>query len=346
MPEEAALSLGRLAAGGRDGQPVLAGESAPAPTPGQDGPLALEPSRCCICDDDDADPLGVGEDFEYYTSPDTFLAMRCRTCGLIYLNPRPAAAEFERIYPPTYHAFDFSAARFGLAFRVRRRLEASRLLWACRDVQPGGRIVDVGCGDGFHLDILREHGKPGWVLEGIDADERAARAAERRGFRIHRGFAEHVSLAGEDYDVAFLIQTVEHLANPPRVLTAIHSMLRPGGRLVIVTDNSDSVDRQLFGGRHWGGYHFPRHWNLFNASTLRGLAMKTGFHVRSLDTLVSPVNWVYSLRNLLVDYHAPTWMVEQFSLASPLSLAAFTGLDALLQLAGRGALLRAVLERP
>ena len=313
--------------------------------PGQGEQLSLEHVACCVCGQDDAVPIAVGEDFEYHTSADTFLAMRCRACDLIYLSPRPALSEFGRIYPPTYHAFDFSAKRFGLAFWVRRRLEASRLLWACRHLRAGSRIVDVGCGDGFHLDILREFGEPSWKLEGIDADERAASATERRGFRVHRGFAEETALDGGGVDVAFLIQTIEHVSDPPGVLRGIHAMLRPGGRLIIVTDNSDSVDQWIFGGRHWGGYHFPRHWNLFNPRTLRKLSNKTGFRVRSLGTLVSPVNWVYSIRNLLEDYSAPRWLVEQFSLSSAPSLAAFTALDVILQASGRGALMRAVLER-
>src|SRR5438093_13459437 len=70
--------------------------------------LKLIPVRCCICDIEDSVPTGVGEDFEYRTSSDTFLAQRCRRCGVVYLNPRPATEELSRIYPSTYHAFNFS----------------------------------------------------------------------------------------------------------------------------------------------------------------------------------------------------------------------------------------------
>ena len=65
-----------------------------------------------------------------------------------------------------------------------------------------------------------------------------------------------------------------------------------------------------------------------------------------MATILSPVNWVYSVRNMLVDYGAPSWLVNRFSLASPVSLAFFTVLDGLYQLLGRGALLRAFLRRP
>ena len=61
--------------------------------------------------------------------------------------------------------------------------------------------------------------------------------------------------------------------------------------------------------------------------------------------MVSPVNWVYSLRNALDDWGAPRSVVEWLSLESPIPLAACTVFDWLHQRAGRGALLRAVLRR-
>ena len=308
--------------------------------------LSLVPVQCCICESDDAAPIAVGEDFEYQTSPDTFLAMRCRGCGLVYLNPRPSLDDLSRIYPPDYHAFEFSPEHYGLVYKVRRRLEARRLLSWCRNLRDDARILDVGCGDGFHLRLLRDFGKPGWRLEGVDLDERAVEAAARAGLIVHKGSVEQLDLPQTAYDLALLIQTLEHVDDPPGVLRAVRALLRPGGRLVVVTDNTRSLDFELFKGRHWGGYHFPRHWNLFSPYTLRALAGKVEMEVETLTTIVSPVNWVYSIRNILFDLGAPPWLINRFSLKSIGSLAAFTAFDTLHQLAGRGALLRAVLRRP
>jgi len=308
-------------------------------------PLALVEVLCCICEVDDAEPVAVGEDFEYHTSPDTFRAVRCRRCGLVYLSPRPEVSELGRIYPPSYHAFDFSEERFGFVFQVRRRLEARRLLSSCRELGDVARIIDIGCGDGFHLRLLKDYGRPGWTLEGVDADSRAVEAARRSGLSIHHGLVQELDLPREAYDLAILIQTIEHVEDPPALLREVLTLLRPGGRLLIVTDNVATFDFRVFGGRHWGGYHFPRHWNLFSRRTLGALAGEVGFEVAELGTIVSPVNWVYSLRNLLVDYRAPGWLVECFSLEAPAALALFTAFDWLHQIAGHGALLRAVLRR-
>ncbi len=314
-----------------------------APTP--DG-LAMEPARCCLCGLDDSDPVAVGEDFEYRTSPEVFRAVRCRRCDLVYLNPRPAPTELSRIYPADYHAYDFSPESFGLVHAVRRRLEARRMLAWCAGLPDDARILDVGCGDGFHLEVLKEFGRPGWRLEGIDPDPRAVEAGARRGLTVHRGTVQTLDLPRSTYDLALHIMTLEHVDDPIGVLEGIHDVLRPGGRCVIVTDNVESPDFRLFGGRHWGGYHFPRHLHLFSKKTLGAAAARVGFEVESLRTIVSPVNWVYSIRNLLVDLQGPEWLVERFSLRSPGALAAFTVLDAVNARVGRGAVLNAVLRRP
>lgn len=309
------------------------------------GSLELVQTDCCVCGSDDADCVGIGEDFEYRTSADVFAAMQCKTCGLVYLNPRPSVSEFERIYPPTYHAFDFSEKDYGFVFKVRSRLEAGRLLSFCKDLPGDAKILDVGCGDGFHLRLVRDYGNKNWTLEGLDASEKAAEAAEKSGIKVHLGTAEENDLPENNYDLAFLIQTIEHVEKPDKVLSSICRLLKKGGRLVIVTDNTDSLDFKLFKNGYWGGYHFPRHWNLFNRNALKKLAEKSGFEQAEIQTIVSPVNWVYSIHNALVDMNAPRFLINQFTLKSTVSLGVFTILDIILQKLGRGALLRAVLKK-
>ena len=308
-------------------------------------PLELQPAQCALCLVDDAEPIAVGEDFEYRTSADSFLMMRCRRCGLVYLNPRPADVEGPRIYPDNYHAFDFSAKDFGLVHRVRRRLEARRLLRWCRGLPAAARILDVGCGDGFHLGLLREFGEKTWQLQGVDVDARAAGQARKSGLDVFEGTIESLPTAAP-FDLALMIMTIEHLSSPTETVRAIAEQLRPGGRLVIVTDNVCSPDFAIFGGRHWGGYHFPRHTYLFTPNTLRRMADSVGLGVQSVQTGLSPVNWVYSFRNWIDDWGGPRWLVNRFSLQSPVSLSLFTLADFPFSLVGRGGILQAVFVKP
>ena len=307
--------------------------------------LELIRVSCCVCETDDAKKIGGGADFEYRTSADIFTAMQCNSCGLIYLNPRPSVHEFERIYPSNYHAFDFAETDYGIIYKIRSRLEAKRLLGWCADLPNDARILDVGCGDGFHLKLLQKYGKKSWFLEGVDVDARALQKAEKSGLKVHHGSIEKLELPENTYDMAFMIQTIEHVEKPVEVLRAIRKILKPGGKLIIVTDNTGSLDFRFFKNKYWGGYHFPRHWNLFNRDSLTKLARKTRFEVVDLTTQVSPVNWVYSIHNWLVDRNTAQFLINRFTLKSTVSLSAFTSLDILLQKFGRGALLRAIVRK-
>ncbi len=303
-------------------------------------------TKCCVCGSDSAKKVGTGEDFEYHTSTDKFVAMRCNSCSHVYLNPRPLISEFSKIYPASYHAFDFSKAKYGFVHKVRSRLEASRFIKRCSNLPIDARIVDVGCGDGFHLDLFRRFGKKSWKVEGVDIDKRAVEAACGLGFNVHLGSVEDIDLTANSYDLIFMIQTIEHVERPDAVLAGIYRLLKKNGRLVIITDNTSSIDFKLFKRRYWGGYHFPRHLNLFNKRSLSFLGESAGFKIEYIRTIVSPVNWVYSIHNLLVGWKAPQWFINRFTLRSTVSLSIFTGLDFILQKIGKGALLEATFRKP
>ena len=322
-------------------------QSTPIETPTEvPQPLVLEPAWCCLCHKEDALPVAVGADFEYRTAPDEFLAVQCRKCQLVYLNPRPAEAEASRIYPNNYHAFQFKPAEYGIIYRVRRRLEAKRLLHWCKGLPADARILDVGCGDGFHLKLLRDYGKSTWKLEGVDVDERAVKLAQTDGLVIHRGMLDSCNLSTSGYHLILLVMTIEHLADPAATMRTVASLFASGGRVVIVTDNTGSPDFALFGGRHWGGYHFPRHTYLFNRKTLAQLGTAAELEVERVSTAISPVNWVYSIRNWLDDWGAPRWLVNRFSLKSTLALGFFTLWDMPLAALGRGAILHGIFRKP
>jgi hypothetical protein len=65
-----------------------------------------------------------------------------------------------------------------------------------------------------------------------------------------------------------------------------------------------------------------------------------------MRTMMSPVNWTYSIHNFFADRGGPSWLRELFGLDSPLTLAGFSVLDLALTAIGRGALLRAKLRKP
>lgn len=308
--------------------------------------LHLESAKCCCCAVDDSEPVGVGEDFEYRTSNTTFLMVRCLRCGLLFLNPRPSEAELGRIYPDNYHAFAFDEAKFGLIHQVRQRLESKRLLGFARGLPGPIKVLDVGCGDGFHLKLLKDFGPSNWQLEGVDTDARAIQAAQRHRLTVHQGKLESIGLDSEKYDLVLMIMTIEHLYQPLDTLKEVFRVLKTGGRLVIVTDNAGSPDFKIFQGRHWGGYHFPRHTFLFDRHTLGRTVSRSGLEIESIRSAMSPVNWVYSMRNWIDDWGGPLWVVNRLSLESPIALAAGMLFDVGWTTLGMGAILHGSFRKP
>jgi SAM-dependent methyltransferase len=215
------------------------------------------------------------------------------------------------------------------------------LRW-CHGLADDAKILDIGCGDGFHIELLRKFGKPTWNIEGVDNDPRAVAGAQRRGIEIHLGSIEDLERNQESYDLILMIMTIEHVSDPLDMLKVVAGLLKPGGRLVIVTDNTGSPDFRIFGNRHWGGYHFPRHLYLFNRRNLSLLCHRAELKTLSVKSALSPVNWTYSFRNWVHDWKGPSWLKNQLSLESPMALAIFTLLDLPLSMIGQGAILQGV----
>ena len=72
----------------------------------------LEPTRRCVYEDESHTPVTSGRDYEYETTPDTFHMVRCNSCGLLYLNPRPnprpGIHDLPTIYPENYYSTHFT----------------------------------------------------------------------------------------------------------------------------------------------------------------------------------------------------------------------------------------------
>lgn len=286
-------------------------------------PIALESGACALCGATAGTVVARGHDFEYDTTRHEFEFLRC-ACGGVFLHPRPAPAALERIYPDDYYSYDFAKKLGPFVMRFKALTERAKVRSYSDYLSGGARVLDVGCGDGHLLDLLRrEHHDP-LQLEGVEFSERAAAAAERAGFRVYRGPIEEVALPADSFDLIIMNQLIEHVRDPLAVLVRVRSALRPGGHLFLETPNIDSLDARTFRRRYWGGYHIPRHFHLFDTAGLRRLVDAAGFELASHRSLVCPQFWIISLRNWLCDVGPRSLAVRLFSPFNPLWLAPAT----------------------
>lgn len=297
--------------------------------------MTLVETQCVVCGAADAAPEASGRDFEHATVPGEFQFVRCRRCDHLYLNPRPSIEDLQAIYPANYYAY--SDGGNPLAARLRRMREQRKVRLFRRAIgEASRRILDLGCGNGRLLSLLREFGSADWDLEGVDFSEDAVRQCRARGFRAQAARLEDLARENGAFDAVIMIQLLEHLEDPREACKRVHALLRPGGVFILETPNVAGLDYRLFRGRWWAPYHFPRHWNLFSAAGLRQLLGETGFSVVSTDFLVNTSSWILSLHNFLVDRGYPDWLVRLFHFQNPALLPPFVGIDLLGQWLGFG----------
>jgi 2-polyprenyl-3-methyl-5-hydroxy-6-metoxy-1,4-benzoquinol methylase len=111
----------------------------------------------------------------------------------------------------------------------------------------GAAVLDLGCGPGWLLHLLRTEGYDD--VAGVDASPEQVRVATRLGGGnvVQEDALRYLRRHPERFDVIFAIDFVEHLTKDELLdtLEAAAAALRPGGRFIALTPNADG----LFSGR-------------------------------------------------------------------------------------------------
>ncbi|MFC0681253.1 class I SAM-dependent methyltransferase [Lysobacter korlensis] len=98
------------------------------------------------------------------------------------------------------------------------------------------RVADMGCGTGTLTHLLAEQGH---IVDGLELSEEMLSRARKKtkglsGVRIIKGDANEPALEPGSYDVVLSRHVLWAMRNPPEALSRWRSLLRPGGRLVLV----------------------------------------------------------------------------------------------------------------
>lgn len=96
---------------------------------------------------------------------------------------------------------------------------------------PGSRILEIGCGTGHNLDMLRQFGE----VDGLEIDDEARALAERRLGRevMCAPLPELPGVADHTYDLIAALDVIEHIDDDRSALSGIAAKLKPGGKFVM-----------------------------------------------------------------------------------------------------------------
>jgi SAM-dependent methyltransferase len=102
---------------------------------------------------------------------------------------------------------------------------------------PGGRLLDLGCGDGsFTVEVARR--MEAAEIWGVEFVPELAEQAERRGVRVERAsLADPFPFPGQHFDAVVSNQVIEHLPFTDHFMRESGRVVRPGGVVIHSTNN-------------------------------------------------------------------------------------------------------------
>ena len=220
--------------------------------------------------------------------------LRRHPLGFLEAVDRPTPEELGAYYAETYYQAGQGSFRRSYSdeerrvIRLRVQQRAARAIALLGHDRPG-RLLDVGCGEGF---VLAEFARSGWDVAGMDFSTAGVEAMNPDMVKlVERGdvfdLLDAAIASGGVYDLIWLGNVLEHVLDPVGLLGALRRLVGPGGILVATVPNDGStyhealfetgaVDR-----RFW--IAIPDHISYFTGDTLRAAAGATGWD--TLDIL-------------------------------------------------------------
>ena len=147
-----------------------------------------------------------------------------------------------RLLRPLFHQFARPSGLLGqLAGRLMAKTDADdRWIVELLDIQPGDRVLDVGCGPGVTVDLIAERASAGLVC-GIDPSMVMLRQAARRNAdavragrdELRRGEVSALPFPGNQFTKACAVHSLYFWPSVEAGLRELHRVLGPDGRLIL-----------------------------------------------------------------------------------------------------------------
>lgn len=302
--------------------------------------IRLEEANCPLgCPEGDETVL-TGRDL-LHDAPGEFTVVKCRTCGLMRTNPRPAPESMGFYYPDDYGPYLGTQIRHGQAGTGTKELIKSLLNRIFKSNSqklpqlPPGRMLEIGCASGA---FLYQMAQQGWQVQGIEFSEKAAQAAAKLGYGVYAGPLETAPSPDESFDLIVGWMVLEHLYDPIGGLQKLRGWAKPGAWLVLSVPNSGAIEFSIFKDKLYA-LHLPNHLYHLTPKTIKkvleagGWTLEKVYHQRTLSNLIGSIGYLLrdkgymKLGKRFIEFpeRGGKWVYVLYPLAWLLSLFGQTG---------------------
>jgi|GEM_PF-753093 len=229
---------------------------------------------CPVCGADEPHPLFWTKDYVFGCSDEMFRMNRCASCGCGYLSPRPTRHGIGNYYPREFYwswEGESSALTWNAVVEKRRRQLEEKAKWL-DDLKPG-YVLDIGAQKGEFLWFMQQRG---WRVEGVELNDSVPNPA---GMPIRYGDFLEMEFEERQYDVITYWAVLEHVYEPTLFLEKAARLLKPGGRLVAVVTNLNSIQSRFF-----QADDYPRHLTIFTKGSVQRLCADQGLTLTRVHT--------------------------------------------------------------
>jgi len=139
-----------------------------------------------------------------------------------------------------------------------------------------GKLLDIGCGGGVLIDMLRRELPRGWSFYGVEPTPSFASLAQRRtGALVKSSMYASGLFVGELFSAATCCQVLEHVPDPPNFLAQVHADLERGAWFYL--EVPDESDFETLGRDH--DRFMSQHISYFSNEVLGRMLESQGFEV-------------------------------------------------------------------